>query len=128
MRSTVLRKKTAWLVTSGTLKMLRAAVDDAKWPLLSIENNQQMLLGRPLYVSPSLENAYSSIGLVGALLWGDLSHLIVRCSRPSVSRTMEQGQAGADFGSAMWNIRARADASYFPCSKVNKPIVIAAIS
>ncbi|MFZ0820037.1 MAG: phage major capsid protein [Candidatus Acidiferrales bacterium] len=121
--------KAGWLITDGVLKYLRAAADNSGRPLLNVENDREILLGKPIYVSPSLATLYSSIGLTGALIFGDLAHIVIKCSRPAVQRSTQLSQADISRGEALFIGRARADASYFdPSSGVTPPLVLAAIS
>jgi HK97 family phage major capsid protein len=118
-----------WMVDDGTYQLIREATDNSGRPLLSVEKDEEMLLGKPLRVSPSLGTAFRSLGIVGSLLFGDLSHVVVRCSRPVIQYSIESGQADITAGMAAWIARARADAVYFdPSAGANPPIILAAIS
>ena len=64
--------KCAWLVDDGRYKLLRQAVDGAQRPLLSVEGDNEMLFGKPVYFCPSLATGQLSLGNVGALVFGDL--------------------------------------------------------
>jgi len=77
--------KAGWLVSDGVWKFLRAAQDTNGRPLLGVVDDQEMLLGKPVYNCPSLGATYLSLGLTGAILSGDLSHIVVRSSRPGLS-------------------------------------------
>lgn len=72
-----------------------------------------MLLGKPMRVSPSLASAFSSLGLQGSLIFGDLSHIVVRSSRPQLQRSFELSESDITAGLALYTFRARADASFF---------------
>jgi len=121
--------KCGWLMTDGAYKYLRNAVDTSGRPLLDVVADTEMLLGKPVLVSPSLASLYSSIGLQGAILFGDLSSIVVRTSRPEIQRSTQAGQADISQGRALWIARCRADASYFdPSSGSNPPLVLCAIN
>lgn len=121
--------KAGWLVTDSTYKMLRNSVDSQNRPLLDVEGDTERLLGKPLYVSPSLATLYSSIGLTGALIFGDLSSIVIRASRPELRYSIESELADITRGQALWTTRCRADAAYFdPSSGVTPPLVLAAIN
>jgi HK97 family phage major capsid protein len=121
--------KCGWLMNDGAYKLVRNAVDSQGRPLLSIEQDAEVLLGKPVYVSPSMGRVYSSIGLVGAIVFGDLSSIVIRASRPTIQRSIQQAQADITKGEALWIGRCRADASYFdPSSGTTPPLTLAAIS
>jgi len=118
-----------WLMNDAAFKLLRGSVDSQNRPLLNVERDGETLLGRPIYVSPSMGRAYSSIGLVGAVIFGDLSSIVVRASRPTIQRSIQSGQADISKGEALWIARCRADASFFdPTGGTNPPAVLAAVS
>lgn len=121
--------KAGWLFSDSVYKLVRAAVDGQGRPLIDVIDDKEMLLGRPIFVSPSLGAGYSSIGVQGALIFGDLSHILVRASRPTMTLSFEQAEADITTGQGMYIFRMRADASYFdPSSGATPPLVQAAIS
>jgi HK97 family phage major capsid protein len=121
--------KCGWLMSDATYQLARNATDNSGRPLLSIEGDSEMLMGKPVYVSPSLATIYSSIGLTGAIVFGDLSSIVIRASRPTLQRSIEQSQADITRGQALWIARQRADFVYFdPSAGANPPLVMAAIS
>ena len=123
------QKKTGWLVNEPTMKYLRAAVDSQNRPLLDVQQEQEILMGKPIYECPSLSTSFTSIGAVGALIFGDLSHFIVRASRPTLQRTIQSGQSDITQGQALFIARMRADGVYFdPSGGAFPPLVMAAIS
>ena len=81
--------KCGWLMTDGAYKFLRNAVDSQNRPLLNVERDSETLLGKPVLICPSLANLYASIGIQGALIFGDLASIVIRCSRPAVQRHTE---------------------------------------
>ncbi len=121
--------KCGWLMTDGCYKFLRNAVDSQNRPLLNVERDSETLLGKPVYISPSLANLYSSIGLQGALIFGDLASIVIRCSRPQVQRHTELSEADVTRGEALFVGRSRADSAYFdPSGGLFPPLVLAAIN
>jgi HK97 family phage major capsid protein len=114
--------KCAWMLSNSAYTTLRNAVDNSGRPLLNLEGgDEMMLMGHPVYISPSLENAYSSIG--NALLFGDLSHLVIRCGRPTLQRTVNQSVHGAEYGQCEYIARLRGDGAIFdPSGGTNPPI------
>jgi len=120
--------KTGWLMSDAAYKIVRAAVDNSSRPLLSVERDGEVLLGKPVYVSPGL--GHSSIGSIanGGLIFGDLSYVVVKSSRPAIRRSIEAGQADVTKGEALWTCRMAADAIYFdPSNGQNPPLVLASI-
>jgi len=125
--------KAAWLMSDGVYKFARAAVDGNGRPLLNIERDTETIFGKPVYVSPSLANAYSSLGVTGALIFGDLSHIVIRASRPRIQRATQlaglSDVGGILRGECEYIGRARADAAYFDPSGGNyPPLVLATVN
>jgi HK97 family phage major capsid protein len=121
--------KCGWLVTDSVYKMLRAATDYDLRPLLNVERDTETLLGKPIFICPSLATAFSSIGLKGSLIFGDLASIVIRASRPTITRNLESGQSDITKGEALWIGRCRADAAYFdPSGGSAPPLMMAAIS
>jgi HK97 family phage major capsid protein len=125
--------KCAWLMPDAVYKYIRNAVDNSGRPLLSVEHDGEVLLGKPVYVSPSLANAYSSLGITGALIFGDLSHLVIRASRPRISRATQLAGlndiGGILRGECLFIARARCDAAVFdPSNGSNPPLTLATVN
>ena len=124
-------KKCAWLMSDGVYKLARAAVDSQNRPLLSIERDTETIFGKPVYVSPSLANLYSSIGTVGCCLFGDLSHVIIRASRPRIARATQlagiSDVGGILRGECLYRGMARCDALLFNPGS-NAPVVLATVN
>ena len=118
--------KCGWLMSDSAYKLVRNAVDNSGRPLLQFENAEEQLMGKPVYVTPSLANStFSSIG-VSFVLFGDLSSIVVRASRPSIQRVTEASIADITRGESAYVCRVRADAAYFdPSSGVTPPLVLA---
>lgn len=118
-----------WLMNDTVYKYVRAAVDNSGRPLLSVEDDRETLYGKPVYVSPSLATVYTSLGIAGVIIFGDLASIVIRASRPSLQRAMQLSEADITRGQCLYIGRCRADASYFdPSSGVTPPLVMAAIS
>jgi HK97 family phage major capsid protein len=121
--------KCGWLLNDGVYKFVRQATDTSGRPLLSVEDGQEILFGKPIYVSPSCASIYSSLGLTGCIIFGDLSSIVVRASRPQIQRYIELAQADITKGEALWIARVRADATYFdPSGGVTPPLTLATIN
>jgi len=121
--------KCGWLFSDMAYKQLRNAVDTSGRPLIDVENDREMLLGKPVFNCPSLAATYSSLGVVGAILFGDLSHIVVRASRPTLQRTVQQTVTDITRGECLYIARCRADATLFdPSSGGTPPVVLATIN
>jgi HK97 family phage major capsid protein len=121
--------KCGFLMNDAVYKLVRNATDAQGRPLVSISEGAEVLMGRPVYVSPSMATLYSSLGLVGSILFGDLASVVIRASRPQIERSIELAQVDITHGQAAWIARARCDAAFFdPSSGANPPLVLAAIS
>lgn len=120
------QKKCGWLVNDAGYELIRKATDNSGRPLLSVERDGEVLMGKPVYVSPSLTLASAGVGL---LLFGDLSHIVIRASRPQVQRAIEVGQADITRGEALYIGRCRADSTLYDPSNGNyPPIILASIN
>jgi HK97 family phage major capsid protein len=121
--------KAGWLVSDGVYKFLRAATDSSGRPLLDVIDDQEVLLGKPVYLCPSLGATYLSLGLTGALIFGDLSHIVIRASRPTIQRTTQQAITDITRGECLFIARCRADATVFdPSNGSTPPLVLATIN
>lgn len=118
------QEKTAWLVSDGAYKKLRAAVDNSGRPLLSVEDDKEKLLGKPVYVSPGLSHA--SIGsITDTIIFGDLSHIVIRAAAMQLQRSINQGQVDITRGEVAYIARMRADATLFdPTAGATPPCVL----
>jgi HK97 family phage major capsid protein len=121
--------KAGWLVSDGVYKLLRAATDGSGRPLLDVIDDQEVLLGKPVYLCPSLGATYLSLGLTGALIFGDLSHIVIRASRPTIQRTTQQAITDITRGECLFIARCRADATVFdPSNGSTPPLVLATVN
>lgn len=122
--------KCAWLMNDTSYQMTRKAVDTAGNPLLKVIKDKETLMGKPVYICPSLPLYNPSLGTQAAgsfCAFGDLSHMYVRVSRLSVSRST-QAAGYAENGKALYRGLMRADAKVFdPTSGGTPPIVTAAL-
>jgi len=108
-------------MNDGVYKLLRQATDNSGRPLIDSERDDERLLGKPVYISPSLATAFTSLGITGCTVFGDLGSVKVRLSRPQIRRSVEVGQADITRGEALYIARARADCVYFDPSAGAKP-------
>ncbi len=111
--------KCAWLMSDPAYKFCRNAVDDQHRPLLNMERDSETLMGKPVYVSPSLLNTPFSIG-GGAVLFGDMSHIKVHLRKTEFPGGIEKGEA-------LYTGRMRLDATLFDPSSGNAPPIVMAL-
>jgi HK97 family phage major capsid protein len=120
--------KCGWLLNDAVYKQVRNATDSQGRPLLDLQDEKEKLLGKPIYVTPSLGTP-ASLGVAGAMVFGDLSALVIRASRVSVQRHLELAQVDITRGEALWVGRCRADATFFdPSSGSNPPLKLMVVN
>jgi HK97 family phage major capsid protein len=119
--------KCAWLMDDTAYKYLLNAVDNSGRPLINVENGYDALLGKPIYISPSLAGAASPI-TPGKIVFGDLSHFIVHNSSMLVRRSY-QLPGYVENAKAKYTGLLMADSILFdPTNGAVPPIVYAQIS
>lgn len=121
--------KCAWLVTDAVHKQIRKAKDTTNRPLINVVNGAEFLLGKPLYISPSLPAYNASLGsqLAGSFcVFGDLSRYVITLSTPRLSRNLNAGTKGAEFGEALYVASANADAKIIDPTTGTKPPIVSA--
>jgi HK97 family phage major capsid protein len=120
--------KCAWLMNDAAYKQVRKAKDASGKLLLNVSKDEQILMGKPVYICPSLPAYNASLGTQGAgsfCVFGDLSYLMVRVSRLAITRSM-QAPGFVEKGLALYRGNMRADAKIFnPAGSSNPPIVTA---
>ena len=82
--------KCAWVMSDTVYQMARNAKDSSNRPLLSIERDEERIMGKRVLVSPSMPSTAGSKGIV----FGDLAHFAVRLSPMSVRRAKETVSTG----------------------------------
>ncbi len=121
---------TSWLCADSTYQRIRAAVDNNGRPLLDIQDDKQLLMGKPLYVSPSCNSTtLSSLGF-GALVFGNIGgHFFIRCSQPTLVRAAQQSTSDVTKGEALFIARIRMDSALFdPSNGAAPPIIWTAVT
>ena len=117
--------KCAWLMSDDVYKMVRNAVDDSHRPLINVVNDKETILGKPVYITPSLEGS-PSIGS-GHIVFGDLSHYVVHVSSLYLKRR-SQVLGFVEYGRALYTGIMRADAVvHDPTNGAMPPIVFATL-
>lgn len=121
--------KCAWLVTDAVHKQIRKAKDSNNRPLINVVNGAEFLLGKPLYICPSLPAYNASLGTQTAgsfCVFGDLSRFVVTLTQPTLRRSIESGVSGAEFGEALYTSVARADSAIVDPTSGSKPAIVSA--
>ncbi|HUC30011.1 MAG TPA: phage major capsid protein [Candidatus Acidoferrum sp.] len=83
--------KAAWLVNDAVAKMISNCVDDQHRPLFPVVDGVTQILGKPVYVAPSLPAYNASLGTQAAgsfCVFGDLSHYTVHTSTMYIRRRL----------------------------------------
>lgn len=115
--------KCAWAMSDAVYELVRKAVDNNGRPLINVVDDKEMLMGKPVYVSPSLPTGSASKGIV----FGDFSHYVVRVSRMEVTRNL-QAPGYVDAAKGLYTGRMRADAKVVdPTNGGTPPIVYATL-
>jgi HK97 family phage major capsid protein len=110
--------KCAWVMNDTVYQQARQAVDNAGRPLLSIKKDEEEIMGKRVLVSPSMPSTAGSKGIV----FGDLSHLVVRCSRLILTRNLEASNF-VEYGLGLYTALMRADAVVFDPTSGVKPAI-----
>lgn len=121
--------KCAWLVTDAVHKQIRKAKDTGGRPLINIVNGAEFLMGKPLYISPSLPAYNASVNpqLPGSFcVFGDLSRYVVTLRNPNLTRNTQSSVVGADSGEALYVATCNADATVVDPTSGTKPAIVTA--
>jgi len=120
--------KCAWLMNDAAYQLARKATDTVGNPLIKLHKDKEMIMSKPVYVSPSLPAYNPSLGSQANgsfCVFGDLSHFYVRVSKMVVKRQW-QLPGYVENGMALYTGIMRADAKVFdPTSGGASPIVYA---
>jgi HK97 family phage major capsid protein len=111
--------KCAWAMSDGLYKQVRKAVDSNGRPLLNIVGDQEVLMGKPVRICPSMSSTSSNIGIV----FGDLSYFVVRLSQPIIRRSIEVPGA-IENGQAMYTALMRVDSDIVNPTSGSKPAIV----
>jgi len=121
-------EKCAWLVTDAVHKMIAECVDDQHRPIFPVVNGVTYVLGRPVYVAPSLPAYNSSLGTQAPgsfCLFGDFSHYYVHASSIMLRRLL-QVPGLIENGKCRYLSLQRVDAIYHDPTDGSLPAVVAA--
>jgi HK97 family phage major capsid protein len=114
--------KCAWLMSDKMYQQVRKATDSNGRPLISIVDDKESLMGRPVLISPSMPTPNPSVSRQ-LIVFGDFSHYIVRLSQLRLRRSI-QAPGYVDAGKALYSGFMRCDANLLdPTGGSNPPIV-----
>lgn len=117
--------KCAWLMSDAAYRQAREATDNNGRPLLDLIADRETILGKPVYVCPSLDNGASVGG--GHIVFGDLAYFNVRLSTMLIRRRL-QVPGYVEYGKALYTGLMRADAVVNdPTNGAMSPIVSATV-
>jgi HK97 family phage major capsid protein len=120
--------KCAWLMNDIAYEQVRKAVDGNGRPLLNVAKDMEVLMSKPVYISPSLPEYNPSLGTQADgsfCVFGDLSYMFVRVSKLVIKRQW-QVPGYVENGVALYTGIMRADAKVFdPTGGTTPPIVFA---
>jgi HK97 family phage major capsid protein len=120
--------KCAWAMNDAVYQLVRKAVDTVGNPLLKVIHDRETLMGKPVYVTPSLPayNASLPTQSNGSFcVFGNLEQLFVRVSHLSVTRS-RQAAGYAEYGKALYTGIMRADSKIFDPTAGSVPPIVSA--
>jgi HK97 family phage major capsid protein len=120
--------KAAWLVNDAVAKMISNAVDDQHRPLFPVVDGVTQILGKPVYVTPSLPPYNASLGTQTAgsfCVFGDLSHYIVHSSTMYMRRRINT-PGYIEYGKSLFTGLLMADAVVHDPTDGSLPPIVSA--
>jgi HK97 family phage major capsid protein len=119
--------KCAWLMHDTVYQRVRQSIDNANRPLLDMTEDGERLMGKKVFICPSLPALSGfSLGTNSTIIFGDLSHFFIRCSKPTLQRVTQASIADITTGRSQLVGRIRADAAVFDPSNGSAPPIITA--
>lgn len=100
------QQKTCWLMSDAVYQMVRKAKDANGRPLIDVREDYEQLMGRRIFISPSMPSAPGSAGI----LFGDLSYFAVRTVGQATFRRRLQTQY-IELGEALYTAMLRIDSA-----------------
>jgi HK97 family phage major capsid protein len=114
--------KCAWVMNDKTYEQIRNMATTVGGPLLDIANDKEEIFGKKVLISPSIPGLLVDSGVTpGKIIFGDLSHLVVRLSKLAISVNRE---TFADSGKTLFTGRMRADSAVIDASAGSAPAII----
>jgi HK97 family phage major capsid protein len=115
--------KCAWVMSDTSYQWIRSLSDKQARPLLEIRKDKEMIMGKPVLISPSMPSYGGSPVTTGKIVFGDLDSYIVRDSPMTITRNI-QAPGYAEKGLALYVGRMRVGAQVNdPTNGVTPPIV-----
>ena len=111
--------KCAWAMSDAVYQQVRKAVDNNLRPLINVVGDRELLMGKPILVSPSISATAGQKGIV----FGDLSYFFVRISKMVLTRNT-QAPGYVEKGKALYTARMRADSKVFDPTGGSKPPIV----
>jgi HK97 family phage major capsid protein len=122
------RPKTGWIFSDSVYQRIRAATDTSGRPLINVQDGTETLLGRPLYISPSLPAVGGSIGLNSVIIFGSLDQFHIRMSKIVMAKSINSTTTDITTGRALFTARAKVDSVLTDFSLgANPGIVVATV-
>lgn len=114
--------KCCWVMSDVTYQWIRSLSDKQARPLLEIRKDKEMIMGKPVLISPTMPSYSASPVTTGKIVFGDLDAYIVRDSPISITRNI-QLPGYAENGLALYTAQMRIGANVNdPTNGVTPPI------
>jgi HK97 family phage major capsid protein len=119
----------SWLMSETVLERIREATDSQNRPLINVVDGENILAGFPIHICPALGVVGGSLGLNSSVIFGDLSHFHVRCSKPTIQRVTNSANT-IEYGKILYVARIRMDSILFNPAGISssQPVVAAQIT
>lgn len=118
-------KKCAWLMTDSAYQLIRKSADSSLRPLIDIVDDEEMLMGKPIYICPSLPITTGSAG--SFCCFGDLSSFYVHVTSLYLRRRL-QVPGYVENGKALFTGLMSVDSIlHDPTAGVMPPVVVATL-
>jgi HK97 family phage major capsid protein len=115
--------KCAWVMSDTTYQWIRSLTDKQARPLIEIRKDKEMLMGKPVLISPSMPTYNASPSVTGKIVFGDLDSYIVRDTPMTITRNL-QAPGYVEAGLALYVGRMRVGAQVNdPTNGVTPPLV-----
>jgi HK97 family phage major capsid protein len=113
-------KKCGWLMSDSAYQKALEAVDNSGRPLINVINDRELLLGKPVYITPSLP-AFTTGNK--AIIFGDLSKFFVRSSVLVLARDT-QAAGFVEAGKTLYKGLQRVDSRLLDPTAGSKPPIV----
>jgi len=120
-----------WLMNDLTYELFRTAVDSNNRPLVNMVDDKETVMGKRVYISPSMPAPTVSPVASGKVVFGDLSALHIRMGAPTLQRIQNSALSAMDitYGRVGYIFRAQADCAYLdPSNGASSPLALATVT